>query len=110
MRMVLEKVISLQIKLDTEGLEENYLELFEPRYSSRAKIEMPPIDWDEEEKDDIQLRTKGVLERTAAWVANKKVAKLGVKSNFARSIEDPLRSPKHLSNNSSMLVRVGKDN
>lgn len=53
MRMVLEQVVSLQVKLDTKGLEEDYLELFKLGYLARAEIEMPPIDWDEEEKDDI---------------------------------------------------------
>lgn len=53
---------------------------------------------------------KGVLERTAAWVARKKAAKLGVKSNSARSNEVPLRSPKRLSNNASMPIHASKDN
>lgn len=30
MRMVLEQVVSLQVKMDIKGLEEDYLELFEP--------------------------------------------------------------------------------
>lgn len=110
MRLVLEQVVSLQIQLDAKGLEEDYLELFEPGYFACAEAEMPPINWDEEENDDIQLRTKGVLERTAAWVANKKAMKSGVKSNSARSNKDPLPSPKRLSNNASMPVRAGKDN
>ncbi|XP_057827363.1 oxoglutarate-dependent flavonoid 7-O-demethylase 1-like [Cryptomeria japonica] len=68
---------SLVVKQDIKGLKEDYLELFEPRYLARAEIEMSPINWDEEEKYDIQLRTKRVLERTMAWVARKKAMKLG---------------------------------
>lgn len=44
-----------------------------------------------------------------AWVARQKAAKLGIKSNSARSNEVSLCSPKHLSNNASMLVHEGKD-
>lgn len=53
MRMVLEQVILLLVKLDINGLEEDYLELFEPRYLAQAETEVSCIKWYEEEEDDI---------------------------------------------------------
>lgn len=103
MRLVLEQVISLQIKIDIKGLEEDYLELFEPGYLAHAETEMPPINWDEEENDDIQSRTERVLDRTVAWVAKKKAMKPDAKPLSTRSMS----SPKRPSN--SALVRAGKE-
>lgn len=109
MRMVLEQVISLQVKLDIDGLEEDYLELFEPGYLAQVETKVSYIKWDGEEEDDIQQKTKRVLERTAEWVERKKATKLGAKSNSARNSEVTLHSPKCFSNNTSMPIRAGKD-
>lgn len=90
--MVLEQVVSLQVKLDIRGIQEDYLELFEPRYLDQAELEMSCINWDVEEEDDIQLKTKTVLERTIEWVNKRRAMKVGNKIGPTRDSEVALCS------------------
>lgn len=62
MRIVLAQIVTLQVKIDITGIEEDNSNLYEPFYQELDKLVIPTINWAIEEEDNIQWRTGSVLE------------------------------------------------
>ena len=71
-RLNLQQINSLKLKFQLEGIVEDGSDIIAPGWEEASEIKHLEVDWNQEEEDDINLRTRSILTHIDDWLKRKK--------------------------------------
>ena len=91
-RLTLQQINSLKLKFQIEGIIEDGSNIVEPGWEEANESKLQEVDWNQEEEDDINLRTRSILTYTNDWLKRQSMKVVNKPSPRMVSFSEPLTS------------------
>lgn len=93
-RLTLQQINALKLKFLLDGVIEDGSDIIELGWEETSEMKQLEVDWDQEEEDDINLRTRSILTHIDNWlrrrdikaISEKKARKSSKKVSFSKTL------------------------